>query len=166
MGEIIGIVLLILATGLSIMASILTINALFPQRVAKTRQALEAMPGRSFGLGLINTLFLSALTLIFAALINNVHGIFMIPALFFTLLLILGLSLGLTGMADHVGGRIFESLSVIRRRSYATWILYLACLLPIIGWFVFFIYIACTSLGAAIISFFIKNPDTPAAEDE
>jgi hypothetical protein len=163
MDDFLNIFLLTLAIGLSLAASIVSIKTFFPNRIQKTRRVLETMPGRSLALGLVNSLFLSIIILVFSALMENVSQIFVVPTLFFGLLMLVGLLNGLTATADLVGNRLFGEHTEVRRTAYATWVLYAACLLPFIGWFIFFGYLWCVGFGAAILGFFVKDPDAELA---
>src|SRR5207302_9607774 len=99
-----GALALLAASAVCLVALFLVLELLFSRRVARTRRAAETMPARAFLLGLVNFLFLGALTLVAGGLGENRQ----LPPLqlisLLLLVLLLGLvTFGLSGMAQLTG---------------------------------------------------------------
>lgn len=159
MQDALRILLLLAFLNLGLVAYFLTLTALFPRRIAKTRAAADLMPGRSFAVGLVNFLFFGALTLVIFALANNIGNealrtLITLPALLFLTLLGLGLSFGLAGMVQLVGERLAPAQSHFRRTLWGTLALSLGSSLPFVGWFLLLPYSGLVGLGAFIVGFF------------
>ena len=58
MTDILRIFFIIILLTIALAAYFLVIGALFANRAAKTQRVITAMPGRSFGVGLVNFAFL------------------------------------------------------------------------------------------------------------
>jgi hypothetical protein len=164
--EIIGALIIALATGICLIALFNVLAALFPTRIEHTRHAAETSMVRAFFLGLVNFLFLGALMLGFIALGENIHRVFFIPAIFFLGVVSVGVTLGLGGIVQMTGNRMFPEKSALHRTTWGTSALYLACLTPFIGWFGVFIYIGLLGLGSFILSFFRKEPKISAFPED
>ena len=152
-------VTLLLTIALS--AYFLVIGALFTERVLKTKNVIQRMPWRSFGLGMVNFLFFGVIALVLLSVSQNaaafVRGLLTIPALIILVLLAVLLSLGLTGMVQSVGEQIFPDMTAWKRNIWSAVILCFACALPVFGWFLLFPYIGFVGIGAAILAFFQRN---------
>ena len=154
MPDLIGAFALMVTTGICLIALFNVLGALFPTRIEYIRQAAETAPVQVFFLGLVNFLFFGALILGFLALGENVHRIFLIPALFILSVVSLGLTFGIGGIVQLTGNRLQPDRSPIQRTTWGTAALYLACLTPLIGWFGVTAYLAWSGMGAFILSFF------------
>ena len=162
MQEILRLATILTLLNLGLLAYFLTLTALFPKRVAKTRAAADLMPGRSLAVGLVNFLFFGALTLIIFALANNIGNeairtLVTLPALLFLTVLGLGLSFGLAGMVQLVGERLAPAQSSFRRTLWGTLALSLGSSLPFVGWFLLLPYAGLVGLGAFIVGFFWRE---------
>ena len=161
MNEFLQIMVVILLFTIPLAAYFLVLAALFPNRAAKTQRVLTAMPGRSFGVGLVNFLFFGLIALVLFSVAENagsvVKTILMIPALVILAALTLALSFGLTGMVNQLGERIFPEHLAWKRTALGTVILGLACLLPAIGWFLLFPYVGFVGIGAFILGLFQRE---------
>jgi hypothetical protein len=147
---------------LSLAAFFVTLSALFPRRVGQTRLVADAMPGRAFAVGLVNGLFLGAIVFVLLALAGQVghdllRAALMIPALFFSAVLGVGVSFGLAGMVRLVGGRLTPAQSDLRQTIWGVLALSLGCSLPLVGWFGLLPYASLLGLGAFIIGFFFRE---------
>ena len=151
----------------SLSALLVTLGALFPGRTAKARAVAEAMPGRSTLIGLINFLFFGAAGFVLFTLANNVSNgllkvILILPALVCVAALSIGLSLGLAGVAQMVGARLWpqrpEWLRSLAAAIFLTW----ASAVPLVGWFLLLPYLLWLGLGAFIIGFVYR--EKPVAE--
>ncbi len=161
MNEFLQIMVVILPFIIPLAAYFLVLAALFPNRAAKTQRVLTTMPGRSFGVGLINFLFFGLIALVLFSIAENagsvVKTILMIPALVILAALAIALSFGLAGMVNQLGERIFPDHLVWKRTAWGTVVLSLACLLPAIGWFLLFPYAGAVGIGAFILGLFQRD---------
>lgn len=148
-------VVILLIAGLA--AYFLVVNALFASRVARTRSIVQSMPGRSFGIGLVNFVFFAVIALMLFSVAEHtgpfVRGILIIPAMIILALLAIVLSLGLAGMSNLIGERIFPDMPAWKQTGWGTVCLSLACALPFVGWFLLFPYAGFVGVGAVILGF-------------
>lgn len=150
------LLLLILMAGIPpVVALFIVVKVLFPGIVERTRQAAEEAAGRSFGLGLVNGLFLGATMLALFALgesasiqLLNLLGLLVLA------LLTLGVTFGLSGMVQLVGARLLPEGSELRRTILGAVALILACLTPFVGWFGLLPYVSLHGLGAFVVARF------------
>ncbi|MBC7878917.1 MAG: hypothetical protein H7Y59_17225 [Anaerolineales bacterium] len=149
---------------ISLTAYFLILDALFTNRAAKTQRVLTAMPGRSFGVGLVNFLFFGVIALVLFSLAENagsfIKVILTLPALLITAVLAIMLSFGLAGMSNLLGERIFPEVTLWKRTLVGTAILSFACALPFVGWFILLPYAGFMGIGAFILGLFQR--ETPA----
>ena len=149
------LILLLLIAGFA--AYFLVLNALFASRVTRTRSIAQLMPGRSFGIGLVNFLFFTVIALVLLSIAENagpfIRGVLTIPALIILAVLAIALSLGLAGMSNLIGERIFPDLPVWKQTLWGTVCLSLACALPFVGWFLLLPYTGFVGIGAVILGF-------------
>jgi hypothetical protein len=143
-------------------AYFLAAGALFPQRMEKVKSAIRAMPGRSFGIGLVNVVFFAVLALVLFSLADGagafVRGALTIPAILITAFLAVMLSFGLTGLADILGERLLPDLPPWKQTLWGGVILSLACALPFVGWFLLLPYTGFLGVGAFILGLFQREP--------
>ena len=149
------LILLLLIAGLA--AYFLVLNALFGSRVTRTRSIAQSMAGRSFGIGLVNFLFFTVIALVLLSIAENagpfIRGVLTIPAIIILALLAIALSLGLAGMSNLIGERIFPDLPAWKQTLWGTVCLSLACAVPFIGWFLLLPYVGFVGIGAVILGF-------------
>lgn len=149
------LILLLLIAGFA--AYFLVVNALFSARVTRTRSIAQAMPGRSFGIGLVNFLFFAVIALVLLSVAENtgpfIRGVLTIPAMIILVLLAIALSLGLAGMSNLIGERILPDLPLWKQTLWGTVCLSLACALPFVGWFLLLPYTGFVGIGAVILGF-------------
>lgn len=155
----IAMVVLILAAGASLVALFETVALLFPRLVRRIHLTAADAPGWSFLVGLVNLLFLGAILFGLLALIEGAGARFLVvPALLVLSILLVMLTLGLTGMVQLVADRLMPERSEMARMGWAGAILILASLFPFIGWFGLFPYLGILGLGAFILSLFRRPP--------
>jgi hypothetical protein len=155
-----GLVLL----GIGLVALLLVTAAVWPQFSSRARDNLEASPGKTFLVGLVNYLFLGAIALVTLNL-----G----PAAVFGIglgaILLVGTFLGLPAAAILVGTRLYG----LRERETTRWnaivaggvALYLAALLPVMGWFIVLPALCLWCFGTAALTLFGRNrQDTAEVE--
>lgn len=165
MTEILRVTLVILLLTIGFACYFLVLGALFPRRVAKTTNVIQQMPGRSFGIGLVNFLFFGTITIVLFAIAENFqesgnnfpYAVLMIPTLFLMGSLLTVLFFGLVAMVNLLGNRLFPELSQWRRTFWGTVILAFACAIPAVGWMLLFPAVALTGFGAVILGFFQKG---------
>ena len=147
------LILLLLIAGFA--AYFLVVNALFAARVTRTKSIVQSMPGRSFGIGLVNFLFFAVIALVLLSVAQNIgpfiRGVLTIPAMIILVLLAIALSLGLAGMSNLIGERIFPDLPFWKQTLWGSVCLSLACALPFVGWFLLLPYVGFVGIGAVIL---------------
>lgn len=164
MSEIIRPISFLVLGSLSLAAFFVVMSVLFPHRVDRTRLVADLMPGRALAVGVVNFLFFSAIAGAFVALGQWTRfGLLGIPALFFLVVLAIGILFGLTGVVQLVGERLASPTSAVRRTVWGALALGWACLLPFVGWFGLLPYAGLLGLGAFIVSFFYR--ERPAASE-
>jgi hypothetical protein len=160
MNDLLRIAALFALVTLSLIAFFAVLGVLFPLRVSKTYAAIQAMPGRAFAVGLVNGLFFGALAAVLLSLSKG-PGVLALPGLLVAALLAVGLSVGVAGVVEIVGERLFPQAGRLGRTAGGTLALWLACLLPFVGWVLLFGYVAFLGLGGFVLSYFAR-PLTPA----
>ena len=137
---------------ISLTAFFVLIETLFPKIVSEGREIAEDSTGRAFWLGLINSLFLLALTLLFFYLANT-SGVELIslPGIIFAVILILGGIVGLSVTFQLIGDRLFTDQPTFKKSSFAAGVTILACFTPYVGWFGLFPYLLLVGFGAFVI---------------
>ncbi len=161
MTDILRLFFIIILLTIALAAYFLVIGALFTNRVAKTQRVITSMPGRSFGVGLVNFLFFGVIALVLFSLAENagnfVKFILTAPALVITAALAVMLSFGLTGMVNLLGERIFPEVTPWKRTASGTIVLSFACALPFVGWFLLFPFVGLVGIGAFILGLFQRE---------
>ena len=128
------------------------IETLFPNIVREGKDIVEDSMGRSFWLGIINGVFLLALTLLFFYLANLVGvELISLPGIIFAMIFIIGGIIGLSGIFQLIGDKLFPDQSTFTKRSYAAGVTILACLAPFIGWYGLFPYLLFVGFGSFVI---------------
>ncbi len=163
MSEILRIFVVILILTLGLVAYFLTANALFPQRVAKTKTIASITPGRSFGIGLVNFTFFSIIAIVLISISEKIgngffKGAILLPALIIIAIIVIMLTFGLTGIANQVGERILPDALPWKQIVWGAVCLCFACALPLAGWFLLFPYIGFVGIGAFILGIFQREP--------
>ena len=145
--------ILVILSSICLVALFIVVGLLFPKRVEKSMRAGKEMPGRSFLLGLVNTLFIAALILGFTALSEATGAEFIsIFVVILMMIYVIIFTFGLTSMVQTIGLLFAPNHSPQRQFFFGAVILILACLTPFIGWFGFFPYIGLTGVGAFVIA--------------
>lgn len=162
MSGLLQIFILILPLTVSLVAYFLAVQVLFPTRVGKTKAIIQSMPGRSFGVGLINFFFFFIVALILISIADRVDifikGVFMLPGLLIIGFILIMLTFGLAGVVNHVGEIILPQASPWKQSSWGTACVSLACVLPFAGWFLLFPYVGFVGIGAFILGVFQREP--------
>ncbi len=161
MTDILRIFFIVILLTLTLAAYFLVIGALFTNRVTKTQSIINLTSGRAFGLGLVNFFFFGLIAFVMLSLAENtgafVKGVLTIPALVILAFLAVLLSLGLTGLVNVLGERLFSDMPLPKRNLWSAVILCFACALPFVGWFLLLPYVGFVGIGASILGFFQRN---------
>lgn len=162
MSDILRIFVVILILTLGLIAYFLAATALFPQRVAKTKAIAADMPGRSFGIGLVNFAFFSVVAIVLISISEKIgngffKGVVMLPAFIIIALIVIMLTFGLTAISNQVGDRIIPASAAWKQTFWGTGCLCFACALPFVGWFLLFPYIGFVGIGAFILGMFKRE---------
>jgi len=165
MNDILRLLMIIVFLTIGFAAYFLVIGAFFPRRIEKTQRIINQMPGRAFGVGLVNFLFFGVILIVLFTITdgnaNRVNSviriILLIPTLILTALLTAILSLGFAGMVRILGERILPDFTILKRNVWGTVILSFACALPFVGWFILLPYTGLAGLGAVILGFFQRE---------
>lgn len=161
MKELATITIFIIVLTLNLLPFLVALQTLFPFRVSQTRAAASRMPGRAFAIGLVNFLFLLLLALALLSLSESagglLKGILLLPALFLSALLAIGMSFGIGGMAALIGERLAPTQAAWKQILWGTLLLGLGSSMPFLGWFLLLPYAAWLGIGAFIIGFFQKT---------
>lgn len=162
MSDILRIFVVILILTFGLIAYFLAVTALFPQRVAQTKAIATDMPGRSFGIGLVNFAFFSVVAIVLVSISEKIgngffKGAVMLPALIIIALIVIMLTFGLTAISNQVGERIIPDSSAWKQAFWGAGCLCFACALPFVGWFLLFPYIGFVGIGAFILGMFKRE---------
>ena len=161
MTDILRIFFIVILLTITLAAYFLVIGALFTSRVTKTQNIINQTSGRAVGLGLVNFFFFGLIAFVMLSLAENagsfVKGVLTIPALLILAFLSVLLSLGLTGMVNVLGERLFPDMALPKRNIWSAVILCFACALPFVGWFLLLPYVGFVGIGASILGFFQRN---------
>jgi len=146
-------------------AYFLVIGTLFTNCASKTQRVITSMPGRSFGVGLVNFLFFGVIALVLFSIAENaaniIKFILITPAALIAAALAIMLSFGLAGIANLLGERIFPEATTWKRTVFGAAILSFACALPIVGWFLLLPYASFVGIGGFILGLFQREVITP-----
>jgi hypothetical protein len=161
MNDGLGFVIAALLSAACVVALLVVIGAIFPLLIERTRRAAESMPGRSFLVGLINTLFLGA---VFFA-IQDLGALSQVIGVAILALYSLGLVVGLGALARLTAMRLFGLPVGLRSVGWASLLLVLASLTPFVGWFGLFPYLGLRGVGAFILGWWggRKQAEAPPA---
>jgi|SRR5919109_2330429 hypothetical protein len=161
MSDILRLILALILLTIGLSTYFLVMNALFLPRVTTAKTIIQSMPARAFGIGLVNFVFFFVIAAVLLSVAENtgpfIRGVLTIPALIILAFLTIMLSLGLAGMSNLVGERIFPDYLGWRQTFWGTVCLSLACALPFVGWFLLLPYIGFVSVGAVILGFFQRE---------
>jgi len=157
MEERIGGLIVVIASGASLAALLALMAVLHPNLSNRTARTMEAMAGRSFILGAINSIFFSAVAFVLAQIGDGVGGffggLFSLAALFITIVLLLLLSIGLAGLVRLISERTGDGKPVSLGQLFRAAVLLVgAGLAPLAGWFVLAPLALFIGLGATIIA--------------
>jgi hypothetical protein len=148
-----GFFIIVVLSGLCLVALFVVLNNLFREIVEDTQQAAQDSPGRTFLVGLINFLFI----MVIAIALQNVAqttGIQFLSflGLFLMILLLIGVIFGLSAMVEMVNEQLTPGQTGWKFTAGGAIALTMACLTPYLGWFGLLPYVGFRGLGAFILS--------------
>jgi hypothetical protein len=153
MDQFFPILILIITTGICLVALFTTLHAFFTRILERTRSTAAERASRSFLTGLVNALFFVAVTVGFLAIGQNAGGeVLFILAFIIGLLLLVGILFGTTAMVLLLKERLFPGQLGNRPMAWAGGIATLACITPYLGWFGLFPYMIFRGMGAFVIT--------------
>ncbi len=154
MAETIALIFLIPAATIALIALLVTIPYLWPQRATQASQRLEKSPRRSFIIGFVNLLFFGIL----AAFLSQQGDFGGLLALLILLALMGVAVLGMGGFLLLLTTRIYpQAENTLPARLKTAVFLILALLAPILGWFIFTPLLLVLGLGAGIMALFRRQ---------
>jgi hypothetical protein len=146
------VVLAAIVSVFSLSAFFLVLGVLFQPLVMRTHDACSDLPGRSFVIGLVNTLFVSILALGFTALGDGTGlEILKLPALLLIIIFAIFIAYGLAGMTLIIGERLVPDRNQTTQLMLGSITMILACLTPYIGWFLLTPYLCFRGLGGVLL---------------
>jgi hypothetical protein len=153
MDQVFPILILIIITGICLVALFITLYAFFTRILERTRSMAAERANRSFLTGLINVLFFVAVTVVLLAVGQNTGaGVIFALAFIIGFLLLVGILFGTTAMVLLLKERLFPGQLGNRSMAWAGGIATVACLTPYIGWFGLFPYMVFRGMGAFVIT--------------
>lgn len=150
MGDIFGLILLIVSSAASTIAMLTLLIFLIPKRVQRTRHVIQNSPGRSFIIGFVNTIFFLLIATIFAQG-GDGGGLL---ALIIVLALLSFSAVGLASLTLLLRDRIYPEAiksSGLKSTLKSALLVVLAGMLPLLGWFVLAPIVLIAALGASIV---------------
>jgi len=159
-----ALLILFLFSGACLAALTVLLSALLPQAAERAQAALLRSPRRAFFIGLVNYLFLGAVSLLLLSTD--------IPPLAVIALVIIGAVLvvtffGLVGLTRLLGERLSmlagRDMPGLKQLLWGTVCLELAALLPVVGWFLLTPILLMVSFGATVLSWF-RRPSKESVE--
>lgn len=158
--EILGLVVLVFVSVISLAAFFSVLGLFFPRRIERAKEIGETALWRSFLVGLVNFIFFATVALALFALGDRLGGKQILGLLGLVILLpiAVGLVFGLAGMVQLVGDKFApETDKQLIHTIWGTALLALACGLPFVGWFGLLPFIGLVGLGALILSLFSRE---------
>ena len=154
--EMLGLILLIVCSGIAFIALLTAVGLLLPGTVEKSRLKLETSLGKAFLVGLVNLLSGLGINALFLAWWQSTQPETVFWLIIWAVLMLLYIVLllpsipAMSALAQFLGMRMGESRSPLQRNLHGSLLLVLACLTPYVGWFVFAPFAVCVGLGASI----------------
>lgn len=129
-----------------------------PGFMGRLRNTLENLPGRAFAVGLVNFIFFTLIAAIASQIGDSigdfVGGLFNLSALCILWVLLLLMSVGMAGFLSRlIHGKTPPTVNQTWRMGF---LLVLAMLTPVIGWFIIGPIIFVTGMGAVILTLVLQ----------
>lgn len=166
--QVLGILFGAIVVLTSINAMFLTLGALFSNPVERTRAVMDDPEGRTFLLGVVNTLFFVAVIIGLFALGSAIGEPLAFLPMFIGLVVlgwfVIGTSFGLTSLVGVLGERLYSERSHLQKVFLGGSTLILAILVPYVGWYLLAPYILIQSFGAFMSGYFRQRRSNKAVE--
>lgn len=158
--QLVVIILILLLSGLGIVALTVLSDVLFARLVRRARATVSQMPGRALVAGAVNFLFFGVIAFVLFAVAQEAEnggagglaGILRLFGLADVLALASFLALGLTASARWIGEKIAPEASTLRQILAGIVVLEFASLAPLVGWIVVPFVAVLGGYGAVIIA--------------
>lgn len=162
----VALLILLLVVGVCFVAFMAVLTALLPKAADQSQAALYRTPWRAFFIGLANYLFLGLISLVLFDTGIDVLGL--VGLILVTFLAVVSV-LGLTGLIRLTGERLAglhsREFSSVKEIAWGAAALFLATLLPIVGWFLLAPVLLMVSFGAAVLAWrSVKQAEPEPAE--
>lgn len=150
----ITLVVLTLVCSVSLM---IVLRYLFRGIVEEAGEIMQESTPRALGIGLLNFLFLAAVTLALFALAENFGiPILFVPAILLVAMLFIAMTIGLVSVSSFLGEMLAPGQALWRKTAFGGLALVLGCLTPYIGWFFLLPYVTFVGLGAYVRSLYFR----------
>jgi hypothetical protein len=166
MTDILRLLLIIFMLAVSLSSYFLVVGVFFPNRIDKTRRAIEQWIARSFGVGLVNFLFFGAIAFILLMLTNGdnrvddwLRVILIPPTIVVWGFIAVLLTFGLSAVVNMLGEKLFPEQAKIKQILFGGTVLTFACALPFAGWFLLLPFVGFMGIGGTILGFFQRKSD-------
>jgi len=165
--EMLGLILLIVCSGIAFIALLTAVGLLLPGTVEKSRLKLETSLGKAFLVGLVNLLSGLGINALFLAWWQSTQPETVFWLIIWAVLMLLYIVLllpsipAMSALAQFLGMRMGESRSPLQRNLHGSLLLVLACLTPYLGWFIFTPAVLCTAVGAGLLALFQRKAVAP-----
>ena len=149
----IAIIFIAIGVGISLVAFFTVVNVLFGSLVTRIEEKSDESPGRSFFLGLLNTVFIAVLSLALWSIAENSGiGILAVPSLILLALFAVGVIFGGTALVRTIGKRLYPDREERMQMMWGGLITVLACAVPYIGWLLLLPYLLLRGFGAFLMT--------------
>jgi hypothetical protein len=156
-GSLGNIILIVFGIPLTLVALVGLFWAMFllmPEPIAEARKNFQMHPWRSIALGALNALGVVAIIVLLKSLLNWViwdwQNFILIGMAVLGLLAAIPTLIGLSGLVMIVSDRIGHTTKPFLTYLRGGGLLLLACITPVIGWFIFFPLVIFASLGSVV----------------
>jgi len=152
--------------GITLTAFITLVGKVFSSPASKCAETIKASMWRSFLIGIVNAVFfvfLAAMMFNFSK--SQLNGLLsgLVNIIALTILVTLGIlaSIGLSGLSYWLEERIQAGEHTLAASLKSSLLLVLACMAPLVGWFLLTPFVIATSLGSAIQVIIRKTEKVP-----
>lgn len=161
MSGLVEYVVFVLLLAIFLTAFAVAVGALLLGRTRKVAAVLERHARRSIWVGALNLVFGVAISLPFFALQGATGAdAWALPGLAVLVVLVILVGLGFAGVSLWAGTRLAPEAGLVRRLALGAASLAVGAGLPVAGTFLLLPLVLTLSLGALLLSFLIRVPDT------
>ena len=157
-GELLVIVTVLVLCGIGIAALALVLDVMFTRVIRRARNTAERMPFRAAGIGFINLLFFSIISIALLSIAQEgasdegFAGLLRLVAAIILLVLCAFIAFGIAAIARWVGERLSPNATTTRQIVNGIVALELASLAPFVGWVLVPLVTILVGYGAVIIA--------------